>query len=114
MTNGIDHSIGTDEVSLANDARLELAFTQFYDGLIDEAQQNERRLAVDDLSRANQEYLRAGHRRLYRYFTGVPLEQADTLKRRLATAAETGHETVEQIRRDLRATYENGFTGGRG
>ena len=102
MTNGLDHNIGTDEVSLANDARLELAFTQFYDGLVEESRRNDEQLAVDDLARANQQYLRAGYRRLFTYFTGVPLEQASNLKARLAAAAKTGHESVEQIRRDLR------------
>ncbi len=113
MTNGLDHNIDTDGASLANDARLELAFTPLFEGLADEARRNDEQLATNELARANQQYLSAGYRRMYEYFTGVPLEQADRLKVRLSAAAETGHETVEQIRRDLRAAYVYGSTSGR-
>lgn len=75
MTNAIDHSIGTDRASLANDARLELEFAPLFDGLADEARRNDERVATDELARANQEYLRAGYRRMYESFTGIPLDQ---------------------------------------
>ena len=74
MTNGLDHNTGTDEVSLANDARLELEFASLFEGLADEARRNNERLATDDLARANQEYMRAGYRRMYESFMGVPLD----------------------------------------
>lgn len=75
MTNGLDHNIGTDGASLANDARLELEFAPLFDGLADEARRNDERVATDELARANQEYLRAGYRRMYESLTGVPLDQ---------------------------------------
>lgn len=74
MFNSPDHTTGTDDVSLANDARLELEFAPLFEGLADEARRNDERLATDELARANQEYMSKGYRRMCQMFTGVPLK----------------------------------------
>ena len=74
MFNSLDHSTGTDDASLTNDARLELEFAPLFEGLADEARRNDERIATDELARANQEYMSKGYRRMYELFTGIPLK----------------------------------------
>ena len=64
-----------DNDSLTSDARSELAFQSFFQGLADEARRNDEQRPTNELARLNQQYLRSGYRRMYADLTGVPLEQ---------------------------------------